>query len=333
MTVIDGPVGFKIGVTEDDRIVRYSLSEFIEPDQITLNSQDVTGKTEITGDRDDKLVLQFSESKTGILKTGATQANPSFGLLIDFNRPIQALPPGKGGGGGAITVQRGGSLRKRNSDDDKILFDRRENSSSVIVPLDKDVLLGEVAIAWSRNYHVSRIGLVPIYFDGFTARELNAVKAVHSTRGDVLKKLKTIDKEYAEIDAGEYIDLSFEALSSSENTDREFVLTTTGRYLVPSAGDHIIPSEFYLDANYPNPFNPATTIRYGLKTDSRVVLKVYNLLGQEVRTLVDARESAGFKEAIWDGRNNQGHRVASGVYIYKLTAGSFTKARKLMLVK
>jgi hypothetical protein len=88
------------------------------------------------------------------------------------------------------------------------------------------------------------------------------------------------------------------------------------------------PKAFALHQNMPNPFNPTTVINYDLPVDSRVTLKVYNLLGQEVRTLVDGTESAGFKSVTLDASN-----LASGVYIYRLQAGSYTAVKKLIVLK
>lgn len=103
---------------------------------------------------------------------------------------------------------------------------------------------------------------------------------------------------------------------------------------VVSLDDHnTLPDRFALHQNYPNPFNPATTIAYNLKADSRVVLNVYNVLGQEVRSLVNARQTAGKKEIVWDGRNNIGQAVSSGVYIYRIEAGNFVQSRKMMFLK
>ncbi|MGH7457383.1 MAG: T9SS type A sorting domain-containing protein, partial [bacterium] len=91
---------------------------------------------------------------------------------------------------------------------------------------------------------------------------------------------------------------------------------------------------FVLPQNFPNPFNPATTIRYGLPKAERVTLKIYNLLGEEVVTLMnDELQAAGYHVAIWDGRNKLGEVVGSGVYIYRFRAGSFTSIQKMALVK
>jgi len=100
------------------------------------------------------------------------------------------------------------------------------------------------------------------------------------------------------------------------------------------SGSAEIPTPFVLSQNFPNPFNPITTIRYGLPTAERVTLRIYDLLGEEVATLVnDEQQSAGHRAAIWDGRNNDGKIVASGVYIYRIRAGSFTLTKKLALMK
>ena len=93
------------------------------------------------------------------------------------------------------------------------------------------------------------------------------------------------------------------------------------------------PKRFALEPNYPNPFNPSTTIRYQLAENSKVTLKIYNLLGQEVRTLMNTHQSNGIHSVIWDGTNNFGQRVTSGVYFYRLQAGDFVKTRKMVLVK
>jgi hypothetical protein len=98
-------------------------------------------------------------------------------------------------------------------------------------------------------------------------------------------------------------------------------------------GEIGIPQEYALYQNYPNPFNPTTTIKYDLKQTGDVSLKIYNILGQEVRTLVNTRQEAGYKSVVWDGLNHYGARVASGVYIYRIEAGDFVQSRKMILMK
>jgi hypothetical protein len=84
----------------------------------------------------------------------------------------------------------------------------------------------------------------------------------------------------------------------------------------------------FLEQNYPNPFNPSTTISYQLPTQGYVKLKVFDVLGQEVTTLVNAEQPAGYKAVIWDAVN-----VSNGIYFYRLQAGSYTETRKLVILR
>ena len=94
------------------------------------------------------------------------------------------------------------------------------------------------------------------------------------------------------------------------------------------ADDSEIPQVYTLHQNYPNPFNPSTTIRYGLPSRSHVMLTVFNILGQQIATLVEGEREAGYHEVQFDASG-----LASGVYLYRLTAGTFVEARKFVLVR
>lgn len=92
-----------------------------------------------------------------------------------------------------------------------------------------------------------------------------------------------------------------------------------------------LPFQFSLSQNFPNPFNPSTMIMYNLPSAAFVTLKVYNVLGKEVAVLVSQNQNSGQHMTVFDiGKTND---MASGVYFYRLTAGSFTQTRKMMLVK
>jgi flagellar hook assembly protein FlgD len=100
----------------------------------------------------------------------------------------------------------------------------------------------------------------------------------------------------------------------------------------------VVPRIFSLKQNYPNPFNPSTTIAYTLPAQAEVSLKIVNLLGQEVCTLITGSQNAGTHEVVWDGSNTAGTPVASGVYFYKLEAKAldgktYSDTRKMLLMK
>ncbi|HEU4930300.1 MAG TPA: FlgD immunoglobulin-like domain containing protein, partial [Candidatus Krumholzibacteria bacterium] len=88
-----------------------------------------------------------------------------------------------------------------------------------------------------------------------------------------------------------------------------------------------------LSQNHPNPFNPTTTIGYSIAKDNEVSLTIYDVAGRTVRTLVKERQKADVYKVVWDGSNDAGTRVASGVYFYKLVAGSFVQTKKMVLLK
>jgi hypothetical protein len=94
-----------------------------------------------------------------------------------------------------------------------------------------------------------------------------------------------------------------------------------------------IPTEFGLGQNYPNPFNPTTSIKYQIAENANVSLTVYNMLGQQVKTLIAGQQEAGYYTVNWDGTNEYGSKVASGIYIYRLQAGKYIQTLKMNLLK
>jgi len=95
----------------------------------------------------------------------------------------------------------------------------------------------------------------------------------------------------------------------------------------------VLPSALRLEQNYPNPFNPQTTIRFAVTSAQNVVLVVYNILGRRIRALHDGHVSAGVHSVVWDGTDDSGRGVASGVYFYRLITSSETRARKMVFLK
>lgn len=105
---------------------------------------------------------------------------------------------------------------------------------------------------------------------------------------------------------------------------------------VVSIDDNLgLPKDFALHQNYPNPFNASTTIKYELPRDAQIKLVIYNLLGQHVATLIDEHQTAGYRTIRWNGVNDFGQNVASGLYIMRITAdkNAFTQVRKLTIIK
>ncbi len=114
-----------------------------------------------------------------------------------------------------------------------------------------------------------------------------------------------------------------------EDMDINGVRTEHGPIQVDAAA----PETFAMSQNYPNPFNPETKIRYQLPKTTKVVIRIFDILGRQTRVLVEDRKEAGFHVATWNARNDDGTRVASGIYYFTISAGEFKMTKKMLLLK
>jgi len=120
-----------------------------------------------------------------------------------------------------------------------------------------------------------------------------------------------------------------------------FAVTGVDVQLIPMSATAIgeqgkvsgMPAKFELSQNYPNPFNPTTTIRYALPKASHVTLKMFNLRGELVKTLVNGYQSAQYHQVMWNGSNEAGEKVAAGIYLYQLKAENYKQTMRLILLK
>jgi len=156
--------------------------------------------------------------------------------------------------------------------------------------------------------------------DALYGRFLDALYVGDDTTG-ARSYLTRLESNYPESDEAYVANIQFE----------NFNVIGLEKSGAPSAGSRIaseVPAAFRLAQNYPNPFNPTTVIRYDLPVDGVVGMKVYDILGKEVVTLVDGFQKAGYHHVSFDAS-----RLATGVYFYRLTAGTFTDVKKLLVVK
>ena len=123
----------------------------------------------------------------------------------------------------------------------------------------------------------------------------------------------------------------YDNLSSSSNVDGVWVMPTKQDYLIQN--ETLRPTQFELQQNYPNPFNPSTTISFGLPENINVRLDILDISGRKIRTLIDASKEAGTYQVVWNGQDDYGKSVASGVYVYRIQAGDFVQSKKLLFMK
>ena len=159
-----------------------------------------------------------------------------------------------------------------------------------------------------------RIGILDISGENYLSTGEQAVVDIHA-KGRDLSSIKINQAILVDRDAIPF------TVEVSNELNREEVKSSS------------VPGDFSLSQNFPNPFNPQTSIRYALPQDANVKLVIYNVLGQRVKTLADGHETAGYNTVWWDGKDENGDQVASGIYFYRLQAGKFSVIKKMMLMK
>ncbi len=133
-----------------------------------------------------------------------------------------------------------------------------------------------------------------------------------------------------------YEDMNCEAAGNYDSTAYALVLGVCeyiGLDLSQIQNEASMPDSYYLLQNYPNPFNSTTTLRYDLAGHSNVNIIIYDMLGREVKTLINQTQDAGFKSIQWDGTNDYGKQVSDGVYLYRIQAGEYMQTKKMVFLK
>ena len=97
--------------------------------------------------------------------------------------------------------------------------------------------------------------------------------------------------------------------------------------------EELLPDVYALHQNFPNPFNPITTLRYDLPENSLVSITIYDIMGREVKSLINQTQDAGFRSVLWNATNDYGKPVSAGVYLYQIQAGEFVQTKKMVLLK
>lgn len=135
-----------------------------------------------------------------------------------------------------------------------------------------------------------------------------------------------------DVDGDGTYEILFKGRQLSGDDVKWHLYSYTGGGAGVSGQNNYVPTP-QLFQNYPNPFNPQTTIKYSVPEGSDVSLRIYNVNGQLVRTLIQGRQNAGEYQVQWNSRDQQGRTVASGMYFYTIEAGNFTSTKKMITIK
>lgn len=207
--------------------------------------------------------------------------------------------------------------------------DESDDTFSIFVPLDPQITVtapnggeelemgNQFEITWSSN----DVSNVMIDFSSDNGTSWIEVTASTESEGSFDWTVPSVSSEECKIRIS---DVESETSDESDNTFKIFD---------PTSVEDELNIDFALSQNYPNPFNPSTTIRYQVAKTGEVELKIYNLAGKVIRTVVNQTISPGKHHATWDGKNELGNEVSSGIYIYRLKSQDFVESKQMILLK
>jgi len=124
-----------------------------------------------------------------------------------------------------------------------------------------------------------------------------------------------------------------DGIDTVEADNAPFTIEIDGANALRTYLEGLLPDEFALHQNYPNPFNPVTTLRYDLAEDALVIIIIHDMLGRQVKTLINRTQDAGYKSVIWNATNDYGKPVSAGIYLYQIQAGEYISTKKMVLLK
>lgn len=248
----------------------------------------------------------------------------------------------------------------RSAQPGRLIYPRVSGQSNTIAPPDRLPVEIPDQPLWSVNrndfqFTMSIIAkLTGEYADSLSSNDVIALFAGDVCRGLVYPQIIPGKKEmyifltaYANQNSGEYLQMKLWQEKTGVVYDLGTGISFTADGVMGSIAEPLLinpvlssaddaaglPTEYSLDQNFPNPFNPATMIRFGLPEESEISLTIYNIMGEQVRLLVSGRKEAGYHQTLWDGRNNNGEYVPSGVYLYTLRAGERSFTKKIVFLK
>ncbi len=185
-------------------------------------------------------------------------------------------------------------------------------------PLRWDTLKGSNILYWSPNYENDFM-----YYTVFRSNDDVNFEKISETIDTVFVDTN-VEKEK----------IYYYALVATDHSGNESPFSSSVNITVTALNDQsFVVNKYFLKPNYPNPFNPSTTIGYGLLKPGNVKVTIYDILGVKVKELVNEKQAPGYHQVIWDGKNSNNEMVSTGVYYYRLVAGTFTQQKKMILLK
>ncbi len=340
LMVVDHPKAYKISVTAAGAVQFYQ--SVASP--VAAVDQDGIDRLGEVLNQDGRL---FTASQAGYLVVtfpsqpprNVTLLHVTPGVKLPCGGPIR-LAHSNPGGGGATGVVKVELLDRDGSWSQASILPSRQWPEQEVVAFDSlpagSAGKTTIKISWDGQYSTDQVcQIIPEKltrsFAGAAPVNATLIKTASLASANQPRRSSipvTLSK-------GDNLELTF-AVPRSVGPDsvRDYIVCATGRYSPRLADAELTPNRsFRLSGNYPNPFNASTNISYELDRPAHVRLTIYNIAGQVVRTLLDVDESSGDKTVAWEGRDDAGHSVASGVYLYRMEVAGMVDSKKMVLLK
>ncbi|MEK7264371.1 MAG: S8 family serine peptidase [Bacteroidota bacterium] len=328
LLTVDHSPEAQITVNDEGNIIQFTKPAFLA--DATLDSEEVIKQisqldnVKVETNQDDSLHILFTDNgglvyEQGLLIVAKLKSNSTKKMIA-----------------GSIVS----TAEQNNKSFSSFRLRRNPSYTWVLIPA-SDTNSLQIDVRWKQDSEVDFTELSQKLELPFSIHTTQLISAEHSSNGNITEQLQTIDQQYGELSTGDWIDLRFTAPPIMEGMERSFIFVSHGRYEIvhgenlankikqlPSKkiNEHSIQAK--LDQNIPNPFNPTTRIGYSLTKDMYVTLKIYDVLGREITTLVSEFQTSGYNTVTFDAS-----KYPNGIYLYKLQAGNYIDMKKMVLIK
>jgi hypothetical protein len=328
------PLGTKLCITEDNRIAIFDSASVISVDGADIDGTDITDNIQFHKEPKQNA---FSDTLEHLYARFPDNSNGNA-IIANFKlKPWQIVSQKNLDGLINIKIENGNV----NS-----YFARREYNSITAISIDSSFLnpnIIDLDIDWYRGNLIRYIAIANLEYSGFTITELPLNEAFSSYYNDELANLNNIDSLYSIVDPSKSLILNFSNNSSKSSSTfiKDYILEVNGRIgsylnnntkiiksLVNNSSNNLINYKNKLNNNYPNPFNPITKINYSIKKQGLVTLKIYDILGREIKCLVNEIKNPGEYLVEFNGSY-----FSSGVYFYRLETNGFSDIKRMILIK
>jgi len=303
---VDHALNVSVGITENLNLVTYRENYRFEASSLTLNPPG-SGQS-------GSIEASFSNQILKTIKKAMDSESSSIsGVGIVFNFTPQNEEQGN---------TKASELNK-STIENMFQYTPRDQPGEILIDIESDQISSNILLEWDGFSEIENVSIVLFTDENLQQRNLPLLSAEHSEYGNVLNRLTENDARKVEVRNSDELTLIFsQALWPLLGLKRSVLIKVNGLYIPPfgtATNEKVVNSENGEQAtisNFPNPFNPTTTLRYNLAKDSEVTLTIYDMLGRKVRTLVNGFQKSGSYKVSFDATN-----LATGLYIYQLKTG------------